>query len=123
MNRRLASERRIGMPGGSAQPLESRRWDVDPAQGLTTLAIIYAPDIKVGTTVVVDDDDAWQDNWKYFGFRGQRPPIDFKRRRVIIFVEESICSEEGRGKSPVIALHLFSDGALVPEFFPLWGIN
>jgi len=103
--------------------VELRRWDVDPAQGMTTLAMIYAPDVKVGTAVIVVNANTWQANWEYFGFRGERPMVDFKRRRVIIFVEESICSGDGRGTIPVIALHLFSDGALVPEFFPLWGIN
>jgi hypothetical protein len=97
-------------------PREVARFVVDPERGFTTLGMVYAPDVKAEVQRVIEDDAQWQSAWRDFGFRGPLPELDFRTRRAVVFIEPAPCAGRGRGGVPVVALHQFADGALVPRF-------
>lgn len=93
-------------------------WPVDPASGAVTLSITYAPELKVGTSRIVTNHDELRAAWRYFGFRGPIPKLDFRERFVAAFVEGGLCSdrERGRGGQPVRGVARADDGSILPLF-------
>ncbi|MFZ5896494.1 MAG: hypothetical protein ACOY0T_35900 [Myxococcota bacterium] len=93
-------------------------WPVDPKSGIATLAMTYAPEIKVGTSRIASTPQELREVWAYFGFRGAVPNLQFDRRQVIVFVEGGRCSDRGRGRGgqPVIGGWLVDDGSFIPLF-------
>lgn len=93
-------------------------WPVDPAHGAVTLALSYAPEIKVGASRIITTNAELRAAWKYFGFREPLPELDFRERFVAVFVEGGPCSDRGsgRGGRPVLAVAQAEDGSILPLF-------
>lgn len=93
-------------------------WSIDPTHGATTISMTYAPELKVGTSRIVTDAQQLRAAWKYFGFRGPAPKLNFSERYVAVFVEGGLCSDPGRGRGgrPVLAVAQADDGSILPFF-------
>lgn len=93
-------------------------WSIDPTHGVATISMTYAPELKVGTSRIVNGAAELREAWKYFGFRGPAPKLSFKERFVAVFVEGGLCSDRGRGRGgrPVLAVAQADDGSILPFF-------
>jgi hypothetical protein len=106
---------RVARAGATSLEWELGHWDEDPEHGFVTLGMVYAPEFRPRSQQLVTSDEAWADAWHDYGFRGRLPKVDFGARTVVVFVESVPCAGGGRGGAPVVRLHRFPGGKLVPR--------